>query len=221
MCGTGALLGTLHDRSILVRLERVLDRLLASLAAGLTQRQACMGCGICENTLSAWRKQDLDLESRIEAAREVARQTAREGIKTAGEKSWRALAEWLKPTFPSTDRGNINLTATAKGSAGNGGLHRRTTKAPIPSVGAVTIWKHMRLTVFVKNDENDRPKRERNAGLKKALGGTPVFLLVQALDTFVHVETESLALRLRPRRRCGTRPRCRSLSWSWSRPGRC
>jgi transposase-like protein len=59
-----------------------------------------MGCGICENTLSAWRKQYSDLKPRIDAAREVARQTALQGIKTAGKKGWRALAEWLKLTFP-------------------------------------------------------------------------------------------------------------------------
>jgi hypothetical protein len=51
-----------------------------------------MGCGICESALSAWRKQYPDLKPRIEAAREVARQTAPEGIKTAGEK---AGALWL------------------------------------------------------------------------------------------------------------------------------
>jgi len=47
------------------------------------------------------------------AARETARQTALEGIKTAGEKDWRALAEWLKLTFPEHRPGNnINVTAT-------------------------------------------------------------------------------------------------------------
>ena len=92
----------------------VVDRLLASLAAGLTQKQACMACGICENTLAAWRKQYPDLEPRIESAREVARQTALEGIKTAGEKDWRALAEWLKLTFAEYRSGhNINVNATA------------------------------------------------------------------------------------------------------------
>jgi len=93
----------------------VVDRLLASLAAGLTQKQACMACGICENTLATWRKQYDDLDPRIDAAREVARQTALEGIKTAGEKDWRALAEWLKMTFPecrSVSSINVNATAT-------------------------------------------------------------------------------------------------------------
>jgi len=50
----------------------------------------------------------------MEAARETARQAALEGIKTAGEKDWRALAEWLKLTFPEHRSGNnINISATA------------------------------------------------------------------------------------------------------------
>jgi hypothetical protein len=48
----------------------------------------------------------------MEAAREIARQAALEGIKTAGEKDWRALAEWLKLTFPEHRPGNnINISA--------------------------------------------------------------------------------------------------------------
>jgi len=36
-----------------------------------------------------------------------------EGIRTAGEKDWRALSEWLKLTFPECRQGNsINVTAT-------------------------------------------------------------------------------------------------------------
>ena len=37
LCGIGGLPGTLHDKSILVRLESVVDRLLASLAADRTK----------------------------------------------------------------------------------------------------------------------------------------------------------------------------------------
>jgi Transposase len=95
----------------------VVARLLASLAAGLTQKQACMATGICENTLSTWRKEYPDLNPRIEAAREVARQTALEGIRTAGEKDWRALAEWLKLTFPEYRSGH-NITVNASAQAG-------------------------------------------------------------------------------------------------------
>jgi hypothetical protein len=53
----------------------------------------------------------------MNAAREEARQSALEGIKTAGEKDWRALAEWLKLTFPEHRQGhNINVSATAGAS---------------------------------------------------------------------------------------------------------
>ena len=90
------------------------ERLLAALRAGLTHKQACLACGISQSTLANWREQFPDLESRMEAAREEARQKALEGIKAAGQKDWRALAEWLKLTFPEHRQGNnINVSATA------------------------------------------------------------------------------------------------------------
>jgi hypothetical protein len=89
-------------------------KLLDALKAGLTHKQACLACGIGQSTLAAWREQYPDLEPRMEAAREQARQKALEGIKTAGEKDWRALAEWLKLTFPEHRQGhNINVSANA------------------------------------------------------------------------------------------------------------
>jgi hypothetical protein len=55
-----------------------------------------------------------DLEPRMEAAREEARQKALEGIKAAGARDWRALAEWLRLTFPEHRSGHcINVSATA------------------------------------------------------------------------------------------------------------
>jgi hypothetical protein len=90
------------------------QKLLAALSAGLTHKQACLACGISQATLIDWRERYPDLEPRMEAARETARQTALQGIKTAGEKDWRALAEWLKLTFPEHRQGsNINISATA------------------------------------------------------------------------------------------------------------
>ena len=50
----------------------------------------------------------------MDAAREEARQKALEGIKAAGQKDWRALAEWLKLTFPEhRQSSSINVSATA------------------------------------------------------------------------------------------------------------
>ena len=90
------------------------EKFLAALSAGLTHKQACLACGISQSTLIDWRERYPDLDARMEAAREIALQTALEGIKTAGDKDWRALAEWLKLTFPEYRQGNnINISATA------------------------------------------------------------------------------------------------------------
>jgi len=78
-----------------------------------------LACGIDQSTLANWRERYPDLEPRMEAAREEARQKALEGIKTAGEKDWRALAEWLKLTFPEHRSGyNINVSASANAHQG-------------------------------------------------------------------------------------------------------
>src|SRR5215831_3840286 len=89
-------------------------KLLGALRAGLTHKQACLACGIGQSTLADWRERYPDLEPRMDAAREEARQKALEGIKAAGKTEWRALAEWLKLTFPEHRQGHsINVSATA------------------------------------------------------------------------------------------------------------
>jgi hypothetical protein len=53
-------------------------------------------------------------------AREHARQKALQAIKTAGEKDWRAQAEWLRLSFPADYRGSANkieVNATASASS--------------------------------------------------------------------------------------------------------
>src|SRR5262249_22072438 len=93
---------------------QTVDKLLAALRVGLTHKQACLACGISQSTLADWRERYPDLEPRMEAAREEARQKALEGIKDAGQKDWRALAEWLKLTFPEHRTGHsINVSASA------------------------------------------------------------------------------------------------------------
>ena len=52
------------------------DRLLSALTDGLTQKQACIASGICENTLAVWREKYPELEPRLQQAREQARQKA-------------------------------------------------------------------------------------------------------------------------------------------------
>jgi hypothetical protein len=102
-----------RGRPALYKPETV-ERLLDALRAGLTHKQACLACGISQSTLANWREQFPDLESRMDAAREEARQKALEGIKAAGQKDWRALAEWLKLTFPEhRQSSSINVSAMA------------------------------------------------------------------------------------------------------------
>jgi hypothetical protein len=90
-------------------------RILSALSAGLTQRQAASAAGICERTLFAWKERHPELAAEMEQAREVARQHALEQIQAAGQKDWRAWAEWLKLTFPEHRQSghNINVTAQA------------------------------------------------------------------------------------------------------------
>src|ERR1700736_3490905 len=76
------------------------DRLLAILADGLTQKQACVVSGICESTLAAWREKHPEFESRLGQAREMARQKALSCIKRAGEAGdWRASGSIPAPVI--------------------------------------------------------------------------------------------------------------------------
>jgi hypothetical protein len=92
------------------------DRLLAALADGLTQKQACIASGICENTLAAWREKHPELEKQLTQAREQARQKALAGIKAAGVAGdWGAWEAFLRLSFQSDYRrdGTISVNATA------------------------------------------------------------------------------------------------------------
>lgn len=96
------------------------DRLLAALADGLTQKQACIASGICESTLAAWREKHPEFESRLGQGREMARQKALSCIKRAGEAGdWRASEAFLRLSFPADYRrdASINVNATAMAQA--------------------------------------------------------------------------------------------------------
>jgi len=69
---------------------------------------ACVVTGIGVTTLAEWREKRPRLEDRLSEARELARQKALQAIKAAGEKDWRAHAEWLRLTFPADYRGSGN-----------------------------------------------------------------------------------------------------------------
>lgn len=46
--------------------------LLQSLCHGLNQKQACLACGISENTLKAWREKYPEFDTAMTEARETA-----------------------------------------------------------------------------------------------------------------------------------------------------
>jgi hypothetical protein len=86
---------------------------------GMPIRGACVVAGIGVTTLKEWRERYPDLEERIADACENARLRALQAIKTAGEKDWRAWAEWLKLTHPTDYRGSggkIQVSALASAS---------------------------------------------------------------------------------------------------------
>jgi hypothetical protein len=65
-----------------------------------------------------WREKYPKVNQRMDEARELARQKALQAIKSAGQKDWRANAEWLRLTFPADYRGGnrIEVSATANAS---------------------------------------------------------------------------------------------------------
>ena len=95
--------------------------LLAALADGLNQKQACLACGISGNTLKTWREKYPEFEAAMTEARETARRKVLAMIKSIGEEDsdWRALDAWLQRSFPADyRRDSINIRAEA--SAGSG-----------------------------------------------------------------------------------------------------
>jgi hypothetical protein len=71
-------------------------------------KSACVVAGIGVTTLADWREEHPELEDRLAESREFARRKALQAIKAAGDKDWRAHAEWLRLSFPGDYRGNAN-----------------------------------------------------------------------------------------------------------------
>jgi len=97
------------------------ERLCEGLADGMPIKGACAVAGIGVTTLAEWRERYPELEARMAAAREHARQKMLQRVKTASETDWRAAAEWLRLTFPADYRGSANkieVTASACASSG-------------------------------------------------------------------------------------------------------
>ena len=100
--------------------DDIIDRLCAAIADGMPLKGSCVVAGIGVTTLNEWRDKYPELEERLSDAREKARLKALQAIKTAGEKDWRAYAEWLRLTFPADYRGSgnkIEVSATANANA--------------------------------------------------------------------------------------------------------
>ena len=100
--------------------NEVLGRLYSALADGMPIKGACIVAGIGVSTLADWREREPQIEDAMSEARECARQKALSAIKAAGEKDWRASAEWLRLSFPADYRGSANkieVNATASASS--------------------------------------------------------------------------------------------------------
>jgi len=96
--------------------DETIERLCAAIGCGMPIKGVCVVAGIGVTTLKEWRERYPDLEERITDAREHARLQALQAIKAAGEKDWRAWAEWLKLTHPTDYRGSgakIEVSALA------------------------------------------------------------------------------------------------------------
>ena len=74
-------------------------RLLKAISDGLTITQACKVAGIGYTTLYGWYSSHPELEPKLEAARENARQKALSTIKKASLDDWRAAESYLKLSF--------------------------------------------------------------------------------------------------------------------------
>jgi len=94
----------------------VVEMLRGALSDGMPIKGACVVAGICVTTLAEWREKHPELETRISEAREFARQKALQAIQAAGERDWRAQAEWLKLAFPSDYRGSTKIDVSASAS---------------------------------------------------------------------------------------------------------
>ena len=98
--------------------NEVLERLYSALADGMPIKGACIVAGIGVSTLADWREREPQIEDAMSEARECARQKALSAIKAAGEKDWRANAEWLRLSFPADYRSSANkIEVNASASA--------------------------------------------------------------------------------------------------------
>lgn len=96
--------------------EQTIAHLCVAIGEGLSIKSACTVAQIGVTTLAEWRAEHPGLEERLSESRELARQKALRAIQAAGERDWRAWAEWLKLAFSADYRGatKIDVTASAQ-----------------------------------------------------------------------------------------------------------
>jgi len=127
--------------------DETVERLCGAVASGAPFKSACVVAGIGVTTLNEWREKYPDLEERLSDAREQARLKALQAIKTAGEKDWRAYAEWLRLTFPADYRGSgakIEVSASA------------TANAPILTIEQQRELQERRRRLLEEQAQNDK-----------------------------------------------------------------
>src|SRR5207248_7413341 len=124
-----------------------IGRLCTALSDGMPIKGACVVAGIGVTTLNEWREKYPELEERLSDAREQARLKALQGIKTAGEKDWRAYAEWLRLTFPADYRGSGNKIEVSASATAN---------APILSVERQRELQERRRRLLEEQAQNDK-----------------------------------------------------------------
>jgi hypothetical protein len=61
--------------------SQVVERLCSALADGMPIKGACVVAGVAVSTIATWREKHPYLQERLDAARELARQKALQGIK--------------------------------------------------------------------------------------------------------------------------------------------
>lgn len=127
--------------------DETIGRLCTALSDGMPIKGACVVAGIGVTTLSEWRASHPELEARMSEAREHARQKALSSIKAAGERDWRANAEWLRLTFPADYRGSgakIEVSASA------------TANAPILTIERQRELQERRRRMLEEQAQNDK-----------------------------------------------------------------
>ncbi len=101
----------------------VVQTLCDCVKDGLSFKAACKAACISQETFRLWREDQPELVEAIEKAREIGRREALRSIRAAGEKDWRAHAEWLRLSFPEDYRARpdhitqaVQLNQTTHGS---------------------------------------------------------------------------------------------------------